>query len=643
MSAESTSFGSPLPGGVGPGVRAGAPTASRRSLSAALLAALLLQIPAPLASAGSSPGSERPKIVINGKPVAASASAPVSRILRVPLDDGAFVRLGEDQAIFVEATPKSGEGMLAFARRLCGDPLAAEKIADSNGGRRELLSGRLYRVSLDLLTPEMRLRALRALFPDDKFEPDSWQHKVRGAGPLGRESLWHIATWFTGNGENFRAIRELNELPDDELGRGATVAVPAELLLPALRSSLPKGEGGFRLDYGKDAYGDFAIYRLRPGEALYSGVVVRFTGRIHAQDVNALAAELAKRNGIPDVTDIPVGYRVKIPLDLLQPEFLPPGDPRRVAYEAEVAESEKFTNPVLAQGLEGITVILDPGHGGKDAGASMGGVWESLYVYDIVMRTKRRLETRTAAKVLVTTRDGAAFKIQDADVLPFSRGHAVLTTPPYPIVDPVLGVNLRWYLVNSIFRQITRGVASTKTGSGASKANDEDKVVFLSVHADSLHPSLRGAMAYIPAASLGEDTYGKSGSAYAAYREVQENPFVSLPRDRRTMSEGLSRQLAEKVIGAIAGKNLPVHPFKPVREKVIRDQREWVPAVLRYNAVPAKLLLEVCNLGNDLDRKLIQTRAYREDIAAAIVQGLLDYYGKNSGEGGSVQVAKSAK
>ncbi|HEV7668255.1 MAG TPA: N-acetylmuramoyl-L-alanine amidase [Thermoanaerobaculia bacterium] len=626
-------------------VSVGAATTSRRSLAAILATALFLQLPVPIAAA--SPASERPKIVISGsKPAPTSPPLPIARTLRVPLDDGAFVRLAEDQAIEIEATAKPGEGMIAFARRLCGDALAVDRIADSNGGRRELLSGMRYRVPLDLLTPEMRLRALRALFPEDRFEPDSWQHKVRGAGPLGRESLWHVATWFTGNGENFRAIRELNELPDDELSRGTTVAIPAELLLPALRSSLPKGDGGFRLNYGKDAYGDFAIYRLRPGEALYSAVVVRFTGRIHAQDVNALAAELAKRNGIPDVTDIPVGYRVKIPLDLLQPEFLPPGDPRRVAYEAELAESEKFTNPVRAQGLEGITVILDPGHGGKDAGASMGGVWESLYVYDIVMRTKRRLETRTAAHVLVTTRDGADFKIHDSDVLPFSRGHAVLTTPAYPIVDPVLGVNLRWYLANSIFRQITLGATSSKstaTASGTSKGNDEDKVVFLSVHADSLHPSLRGAMAYIPAASLGEDTYGKSGAAYSAFREVQENPYVRLPREWRTMSEGLSRQLAEKVIGAIAARKLPVHPFKPVREKVIRDQREWVPAVLRYNAVPAKLLLEVCNLGNDLDRSLIQTRAYREEIATAIVQGLLDYYGQSTPGGGSVQVAKSAK
>ncbi len=612
----------------------------RRSLAAALAAALLGQTPAPLLAA---PAAKRPRVIVSSSKIT-PPPPPSARTLRARLDDeGAYVRLSEDQTIEVESVPKSGEGLLAFARRLCGDALAADRIAESNGGRRELLAGVRYRVPIDLLSPEMRLRALRALFPEDQVAEDGWQHRVRGVGPLGRESLWHVASWFTGKGENFRAIRELNELADDELLRGTTVEVPAELLLPALRSALPKGDGGFHLDYGRDALGDFAIYRLRPGEALYSGVVVRFTGRIHAQDVNALAADLAKRNGIPDVTDIPVGYRVKIPLDLLQPEFLPPGNPRRVAYETELRESEKFTNPIRAQGLEGITVILDPGHGGKDAGASMGGVWESLYVYDIVMRTKRRLETRTAAHVVVTTRDGKEFKIQDADVLPFSRGHAVLTSPPYPIVDPVFGVHLRWYLANSIFRSITLGSPNAKSAA-KTKRDDEDKVVFLSVHADSLHPSLRGAMAYIPAASLGADSYGKSGAAYAAFREVQESPYVRLPRDWRTMSEGLSRQLADRVIGAIAARKLPVHPFKPVREKVIREQREWVPAVLRYNAVPAKMLLEVCNLGNDEDRRLIQTRAYREEIATAIVQGLLDYYSQSTPGGAeAVQVARSKK
>ena len=73
---------------------------------------------------------------------------------------------------------------------------------------------------------------------------------------------------------------------------------------------------------------------------------------------------------------------------------------------------------------------------------------------------------------------------------------------------------------------------------------------------------------------------------------------------------------------------MAVHPDKPVREKVIRQRRAWVPAVLRYNAIPAQVLLEVCNLANSQDRKLIQTAKFRQEVAAAIVSGVLSYYGQ---------------
>jgi len=58
--------------------------------------------------------------------------------------------------------------------------------------------------------------------------------------------------------------------------------------------------------------------------------------------------------------------------------------------------------------------------------------------------------------------------------------------------------------------------------------------------------------------------------------------------------------------------------------------------------VPAKMLLEVCNLNNEQDRKLLQTRAYRQKVSEAIVQGLLAYYGQDAGIPGR-QTAKTAK
>jgi N-acetylmuramoyl-L-alanine amidase len=538
------------------------------------------------------------------------------RAVRAALEDGVVAWLSE-AGVYVEASPKRGEGLYAFARRICGDTRLVPQVVEVNNGAKELHVGVPLRFPFELLSDAWQLKAVRALFPQDKGQADGWRHKARGAGPMQRESLWQLSLWFTGTGENFRAIREYNELLDDDVTRGTAVVIPSELLRPAFKAVLPVPEKPYQLDYGKDANGEYAIYRLRPGEALYSSVVVRFTGRVYASDVNAFASELARFNGIPDVTDIRIGHRIKIPLDQLLPEYLPEGNPKRVEYEASVRASAQFSNQVNAKGLEGITVILDAGHGGHDSGATMGGVWESTYVYDVAMRVKRLLESHTAAQVVVTTRDGKEWRVPDSDVLPFSRGHAVLTNPPYPIQDARVGVNLRWYLANSIYRR------------SVSREGDPQKVVFLSIHADSLHPSLRGAMAYIPAAELRGGTFAKAGAVYTARKEVQESPSVSFAQKQLVESEGLSRELAKQIIAAFSETGLPVHPFKPVRDKIIRDKNStWVPAVLRYNSVPAKILLEICNLANEQDRKLVQTRAYRQKVSEAIVQGILAYYGQ---------------
>jgi N-acetylmuramoyl-L-alanine amidase len=148
-------------------------------------------------------------------------------------------------------------------------------------------------------------------------------------------------------------------------------------------------------------------------------------------------------------------------------------------------------------------------------------------------------------------------------------------------------------------------------------------------------------MAYIPAADMRDGVYSKNGAVYTSRKEVQENPSVTFPRNQREESEGLSRELAKQIVAAFQSGGLPVHPFKPVRDKIIRNNSEWVPAVLRYNSIPSKILLEVCNLANDQDRKLIQTRAYRQKVADAVVRGILAYYGQSAGPAG--QVAETAK
>ena len=165
-------------------------------------------------------------------------------------------------------------------------------------------------------------------------------------------------------------------------------------------------------------------------------------------------------------------------------------------------------------------------------------------------------------------------------------------------------------------------------------------MIFVSIHADSLHQSLRGATVYIPDASKKDGAFGRQGPVFEVRQEWKEQPRVSMSSKQRIRSEGLSRDLAERVIASFNSRGLAVHPFKPVRERVFRNRREWVPAVLRYNSVPAKILLEVCNLANAEDRRLIQTRSFRQEVAEALVEGILAYYGARE-NGKPVDVAKS--
>jgi N-acetylmuramoyl-L-alanine amidase len=58
----------------------------------------------------------------------------------------------------------------------------------------------------------------------------------------------------------------------------------------------------------------------------------------------------------------------------------------------------------------------------------------------------------------------------------------------------------------------------------------------------------------------------------------------------------------------------------------VRDGREWVPAVIRYNLVPTRLLLEICNLGNKNDRDAMKTKKWRESVAQAVYRGLVQFY-----------------
>jgi N-acetylmuramoyl-L-alanine amidase len=520
------------------------------------------------------------------------------------------VSIDAGEQVILAARPLPGESVDAFVKRFTDDPKTKKEILDQNEGVKLLKPNVFVRVPYRLLSDNYRKIAMEALFPQDRADARGWDHLV--TAPAGHpESLWRIAEWFTGDGANYRAIRSEGQIASLETEVGQTVHIPARLLLPGFHASVVSEAEPPPLEFASDEQGRHAIYRLKRGEALYSAVVVRFTGRVHAEDVNAKAVEIATRSGISDVHAIPVGFAVKIPIEDLSPEFRPPDDPARIEDEKIRLETAQFVNRVRAADLSGVTFVLDAGHGGRDAGAAVDGVGEANAVYDLACRVESLLTQHTRGKVILTVRGKTACG-RGSGAESSWRSARVMTTPPYDLDDAVAGVNLRWYLANSILRKSMKEGGSRPSGRSFSLCMP-------------IRFTRRSAAPCIPGEKFpGRPVWEDGCHAFAARGEGSADRLV-FPQGKDAGGGTLARSRGEDRRGLRAA-NLPLHAFQPIRRNVIREAGSGFP-ILRYNRIPARVLVEVGNLNNPEDRQLLVTKAFRDRVARSLVAGLVDFYG----------------
>ena len=271
-------------------------------------------------------------------------------------------------------------------------------------------------------------------------------------------------------------------------------------------------------------------------------------------------------------------------------------------------------------------LILDPGHGGRDLGTMNHGIWEHDYVYDVACRLKRILERESAAEVFLTLEDREnGCTPSDASPLKANLQGTIATSPPFLArengLETRIAVNLRWYLAKPVYRK------ALKDGT------DSNRVVFVSVHADSRHPSLDGLMVYVPGADYRTRTYGHTSKTYLKYAEVREKPTVRFSKKARIRSEAVSRKLGQAIVAGFRKESLAVQKNQPIRNRIVRGRRNvFVPAVIRNNEVPASVLVEVGNLGNSGDAKVLSGAEGRERMARALARGLFAYFGEAAPE-----------
>jgi len=377
-----------------------------------------------------------------------------------------------------------------------------------------------------------------------------------------------------------------------------------------------------QLRWGKDSEGRYAMYRLKAGEAIYSAVVVRFCGLVKADDVNRVAKVIIERNHIRDETDLAIGTAIRIPYDYLEPEFKAADDPEYVDYVRNLREVSLVQTKVQTRNLEGVRIILDPGHGGRDPGASQprfGSVWEDDFVYDIACRIKKRLEEESSATVIFTLVDPSiGYKVQDVRRFYKDTDEYLLTKPKFKLDHHRVatdGVNLRWVYANHRYQEWLK--------AGVKPEN----VLFASIHADSLHHSIRGSMIYVPDARAYPTKFRTWANRYRKYKEYEGNQFQFKAKDMK-LAQARSMAFASNLIETTRRAGVRVHQQKPIRTVIHRNpNRSYVPAVVKYNRIPTRCLLEVCNLNNKQDRELIRRPEFRQQIADIFVEAVYRTYG----------------
>ena len=379
------------------------------------------------------------------------------------------------------ARPASGRGR----RRLRQAPHRRPEAQEGDPGRQRRAAAPAARtVSSACRTgcssATYRKIAIEALFPDDRGDAGGLGAPRHGPDGQAREPL---ADRRVVHRRRARTIARSGRRGAIAVARDARRArssvIPPRLLTPVVPGGRRRGGAAGR---GRGA--DARVRRGRAGPLRASTGCRRARrstrpsscgspGRVHAEDVNAKAAEIARaQRHRRRARDPGRASRSRSRSPTSRRSSARPDDPERIEEEKARLEASQFANTVRSADLSGVTLVLDAGHGGRDTGAIVDGLEEArVRLRHRLPRRARSCAPDTRARVVPTVgRDapvrGRGVRAACGD----SRSARVLTTPPYPIEDAAAGVNFRWYLANSVCKHVREERRPARTGPSSSRS-----------------------------------------------------------------------------------------------------------------------------------------------------------------------------
>lgn len=253
---------------------------------------------------------------------------------------------------------------------------------------------------------------------------------------------------------------------------------------------------------------------------------------------------------------------------------VPPPAPAVPSPTSEEVESPPQTFPapvpidltIIPLGVK--KIVLDPGHGGQDAGTSLPtGLTEKELTLDIALRLRRLLEQATFAVFMTRDKD---------EMIPLAQRTALANARG---ADLFVSIHVNW-----IDHSQARGMETYYLGP------TEDPVA-LQLAAQENHDS---------------------GYALADFRRLLDRIYLSVRRDE-------SRRLAETV------QHTLVTSLRPKNPALVNRGVKTAPFVVLAGTEMPAILAEVACLSNTNEAQLLATAQYRQAIAQALLHGIRAY------------------
>ncbi len=233
------------------------------------------------------------------------------------------------------------------------------------------------------------------------------------------------------------------------------------------------------------------------------------------------------------------------------------------SYQRPYGDSE-FDNTELTGNFELKYVVIDPGHGGHDPGATRSGIYEKDIVLDVGLRLARLLRSQSKINVVMT---------RDTDIfIPLHERTAIANRYP------------------------------------------PDSTLFISLHcnASRSREGGYGAEAYV----FNLEATDNEARALAARENMGEPMDLTriLSHCYHTGTEPYSLDIAERV-------------RKSIRSKVDltdRGTRRAAFYVLAGTKMPG-ILLEIAYISNSRERAMLNRESFRQEIAEALFSAIIDF------------------